>query len=193
MSQLPYTNFPHLHMQKMPPSFASPNDFIDIVFTVPVNSKVAPRKVLPPTVVRDIKPHSHGRCEFCSHGVLDVDGVCSEDGDRRDNRFKTELCRNFEISKRCPYGKKCLFAHGQDELRPLIRNPLFKTSPCYWFHKVGICNHGKRCVFAHHHPYFDETDPTPSEEQMSREHRLPIFSALTTIGKIEDRVRLSTV
>mmetsp|Transcript_17062 Transcript_17062/g.29512 ORF Transcript_17062/g.29512 Transcript_17062/m.29512 type:complete len:205 (-) Transcript_17062:711-1325(-) len=203
MTQLSQYNarYPHVDLAQMFTGMAgkcvSPSDFVNIVFTLPFDGKIpaASRKVTRPLEVRDIEPHHRGRCMFCSHGVLplmDADGS-SDEGDRRDNRFKTDLCRNFEVYGRCPYGKKCLFAHGEEELRPLRRNPLFKTSPCYWYHKVGICNHGKRCVFAHHLPYFDETTPNPSDDDMGHDHRLPIFSALTTIAKLEERVRLETV
>ena len=32
-------------------------------------------------------------------------------------RFKTELCKNWIENGSCRYGKKCQFAHGQEELR----------------------------------------------------------------------------
>ena len=31
-------------------------------------------------------------------------------------KFKTEICKNWELYKRCNYGKKCKFAHGYHEL-----------------------------------------------------------------------------
>jgi hypothetical protein len=31
-------------------------------------------------------------------------------------KYKTELCRNFELTGRCKYGPKCSYAHGRDEL-----------------------------------------------------------------------------
>ncbi len=36
----------------------------------------------------------------------------------KDPRFKTMLCKNFAQNNQCPYGRKCLFAHGHHELRP---------------------------------------------------------------------------
>jgi hypothetical protein len=32
-------------------------------------------------------------------------------------RFKTKLCRNWVTSGHCPYEQRCMFAHGDDELR----------------------------------------------------------------------------
>jgi len=32
-------------------------------------------------------------------------------------RFKTKMCRNFVTTGVCPYEQRCMFAHGDDELR----------------------------------------------------------------------------
>jgi len=176
------------------------SEFVDIVLTVPV-SKSKPKIQKAARVERVVGVHCHGdgfaRCLLCCQGILDDREERSDSCDKldsseeKDNRYKTELCRNWEEYGRCPYGKKCLFAHGADELRSLRRNPLFKTSPCYWFYKVGICNHGKRCVFAHHPPFFDEAKEEVPEVELDRNHRLPVFAALTTFCKLlEERVRV---
>ena len=34
-------------------------------------------------------------------------------------RFKTEMCRNFEQKNYCPYGDSCQFAHGKEVRRKL--------------------------------------------------------------------------
>eukprot|EP00992_Anisonema_acinus_P008856 TRINITY_DN5039_c0_g1_i1.p1 TRINITY_DN5039_c0_g1~~TRINITY_DN5039_c0_g1_i1.p1 ORF type:complete len:207 (+),score=24.51 TRINITY_DN5039_c0_g1_i1:26-646(+) len=36
--------------------------------------------------------------------------------------YKTQLCRNWEEEKRCPYGKRCVFAHDLCELRTIQIN-----------------------------------------------------------------------
>lgn len=33
-----------------------------------------------------------------------------------EEKYKTELCKNFVSTGKCNYGKKCRFAHGKDEL-----------------------------------------------------------------------------
>jgi len=63
--------------------------------------------------------------------------------------YKTELCRSWEETGSCRYGNKCQFAHGKDELRPIIRHPKYKTEICKAFHTVGTCPYGTRCRFIH--------------------------------------------
>jgi hypothetical protein len=67
----------------------------------------------------------------------------------RQNLYKTELCRSWVESACCKYGSKCQFAHGQHELRPVIRHPKYKTEICKTFHTNGTCPYGKRCRFVH--------------------------------------------
>jgi hypothetical protein len=33
------------------------------------------------------------------------------------DRYKTELCKNFEETGKCNYGNKCEFAHGKKDLK----------------------------------------------------------------------------
>jgi hypothetical protein len=67
----------------------------------------------------------------------------------RQNLYKTELCRSWVESASCKYGNKCQFAHGQHELRPVIRHPKYKTEICKTFHTNGTCPYGRRCRFVH--------------------------------------------
>ncbi|GAM20423.1 hypothetical protein SAMD00019534_035980 [Acytostelium subglobosum LB1] len=68
------------------------------------------------------------------------------------SRYKTELCRSFAETGVCRYGFKCQFAHGRDELRPVMRHPKYKTETCKTFHTVGSCPYGSRCRFIHAKP-----------------------------------------
>mmetsp|Transcript_22254 Transcript_22254/g.55822 ORF Transcript_22254/g.55822 Transcript_22254/m.55822 type:complete len:247 (-) Transcript_22254:139-879(-) len=52
----------------------------------------------------------------------------------------------------CRYGLKCQFAHGREELRPVMRHPKYKTEICKTFHTIGTCPYGKRCRFIHQTP-----------------------------------------
>lgn len=65
------------------------------------------------------------------------------------NLYKTELCRSFVETGMCRYGSKCQFAHGQSELRPVLRHPKYKTDFCKTFHTIGTCPYGTRCRFIH--------------------------------------------
>lgn len=37
---------------------------------------------------------------------------------RNRDKYKTTLCNTWTCIGSCPYGRKCLFAHGEHELRP---------------------------------------------------------------------------
>ncbi|KAI4357729.1 hypothetical protein L6164_001660 [Bauhinia variegata] len=63
--------------------------------------------------------------------------------------FKTELCNKWQETGTCPYGDHCQFAHGIDELRPVIRHPRYKTEVCRMVLAGVICPYGHRCHFRH--------------------------------------------
>ena len=39
-----------------------------------------------------------------------------EEEHKKDPKYKTELCKTFSETGKCPYGFKCRFAHGKEEL-----------------------------------------------------------------------------
>ncbi|KAK8928512.1 Zinc finger CCCH domain-containing protein 9 [Platanthera zijinensis] len=63
--------------------------------------------------------------------------------------LKTELCNKWQESGECPYGQHCQFAHGFDELRPIIRHPRYKTELCRMVVSGDTCPYGHRCHFRH--------------------------------------------
>ena len=63
--------------------------------------------------------------------------------------YKTEKCRSWISTGMCKYGNKCQFAHGEDELRPVMRHPKYKTQICKTFSRDGFCPYGTRCRFIH--------------------------------------------
>jgi len=67
----------------------------------------------------------------------------------RGQRYKTELCRQYEENGKCFYGTRCQFAHGPAELRTVARHPKYKTNLCRTFHSTGLCPYGTRCHFIH--------------------------------------------
>ncbi len=70
-----------------------------------------------------------------------------------DPKYKTELCKTFENTKFCPYGNKCRFAHGKDELfvkSNIVYN--YKKKQCKSFYKDNFCLYGSRCLFKHSFP-----------------------------------------
>lgn len=40
---------------------------------------------------------------------------------RQQDLYKTEYCRSWRETGTCRYGNKCQFAHGEHELRPVLR------------------------------------------------------------------------
>lgn len=73
----------------------------------------------------------------------------------KQNLYKTELCRSFQDTGLCRYGHKCQFAHGEHELRPVLRHPKYKTEICKTFSNTGNCPYGARCRFLHAPPSSD--------------------------------------
>ncbi|ESO09045.1 hypothetical protein HELRODRAFT_74104 [Helobdella robusta] len=68
------------------------------------------------------------------------------------DRYKTELCRKFMENSSCPYSKKCQFAHGYHELKPVTRHPRYRTELCREYFNHGLCTYGTRCNFIHQLP-----------------------------------------
>jgi hypothetical protein len=62
--------------------------------------------------------------------------------------FKTQMCRLFEQGG-CPFGHKCNFAHGPEELRCVQNDGRFQTRPCDVYGQTGHCRHGLNCFFKH--------------------------------------------
>jgi len=64
-------------------------------------------------------------------------------------KYKSEICKNFEIQGFCPYGDKCDYAHGIHELRMVNHIQSNKLIKCRYFFLNGFCLYGKRCQFSH--------------------------------------------
>ena len=67
----------------------------------------------------------------------------------RDPKYKTELCKKFEETGKCPYGFKCRFAHGKEELNSKNTGNNYKKKSCKTFLENGFCPYGSRCSFKH--------------------------------------------
>ena len=68
---------------------------------------------------------------------------------KKDPKYKTELCKTFSETKQCPYGSKCRFAHGKDELFSKNKGNNYKKKECKSFSEFGFCTYGSRCSFKH--------------------------------------------
>ena len=67
-----------------------------------------------------------------------------------DPKYKTELCKKFSEKGYCPYGNKCRFAHGKEELfNKMVQSKQYKQKECNSFFHNYYCNYGSRCHFKH--------------------------------------------
>jgi len=65
-------------------------------------------------------------------------------------KYKTELCKTYELRGRCKFGDKCCFAHGKNELKAKVLTHIkYKTKPCKQYHQTGYCPYGQRCQYLH--------------------------------------------
>ncbi|ETV92851.1 hypothetical protein H310_13042 [Aphanomyces invadans] len=86
----------------------------------------------------------------------------------RNTLYKTELCKHFVETGTCRYGTKCQFAHGEDELRGVLRHPKYKTTKCKAFLSTGKCTYGTRCRFIHDRYPSPEEEGSDDEDSMTR-------------------------
>lgn len=64
-------------------------------------------------------------------------------------KWKTEICKNWQMYGQCKFGKNCAFAHGDIELKTRKLSNNYKTKKCKQFFEVGYCSYGSRCQFSH--------------------------------------------
>ena len=75
--------------------------------------------------------------------------------DRKDDfynfktKWKTEMCKYWEMYGQCKFGDNCAFAHGESELKQRKLTFNYKTKPCKQFFELGYCTYGSRCQFSH--------------------------------------------
>lgn len=61
-------------------------------------------------------------------------------------KYKTEICKNWELTGFCMFQDSCSFAHGIHELNTKQNVPKnYKTKLCKRFHEDLYCPYGPRC------------------------------------------------
>ncbi|KAL7641354.1 UNVERIFIED_CONTAM: hypothetical protein RMT77_008493 [Armadillidium vulgare] len=65
------------------------------------------------------------------------------------SKYKTELCRSYQVHGYCKYGIRCNYAHGVTQIRIAYRHGKYKTRNCQSYHETGFCRYGARCSFIH--------------------------------------------
>ena len=65
-------------------------------------------------------------------------------------KYKTEMCKNFQLTGKCKFGARCCFAHGSIELREKTTiGKSYKLKVCKNFQELGYCKYGQRCQYVH--------------------------------------------
>jgi hypothetical protein len=82
-------------------------------------------------------------------------------------RYKTKMCKNWQQFEKCPYGPRCLFAHGSKELRSYtvnhtaIASAATSGSPERQFYAIGHFPSFMPVPFQPSQSSTDETDSQP--------------------------------
>ena len=107
-------------------------------------------------------------------------------------KYKTELCKYYEINGYCKYGDKCAYAHGKENLRSKVTNSTaYRTRKCVQFFENGYCPYGNRCQFAHQ--VLSNIINNPYDRKMTYKKTLETISKLENIENIKkliDKPRL---
>lgn len=96
--------------------------------------------------------------KFSDFFVYDIPNLKSKEEEQKyDPKYKTELCKKFQTTGKCPYGHKCRFAHGKEELISKNCGTNYKKKFCKGFAQKGFCPYGTRCSFIHNEKEFSNT------------------------------------
>ena len=91
-----------------------------------------------------------------------------EKEEQSQKKYRTELCKYFEINGRCKFGDNCIFAHGKENLREnLCKKSGYKKRPCVNFFEKGFCMYGNRCQFSHDTKQFEKEENEKKENNFS--------------------------
>lgn len=99
--------------------------------------------------------HPAGDGESCGsddHAAEERSNILAE-------RYKTKMCRNYTAAGHCPYESRCMFAHGDHELRTTemnIRDGLFSEEAIRSFQRAMVlrARQAQRASFVYRHdPY----------------------------------------
>ena len=108
-------------------------------------------------------------------------------------KYKTELCKYYEINGYCKYGDRCAYAHGKENLRSKVTNSTaYRTRKCSQFFENGYCPYGNRCQFAHQ--LASNIINNPYDKKMTYKKTLETISKLENVENIKkliEKPRLS--
>jgi hypothetical protein len=100
-------------------------------------------------------------------------------------KYKTELCKNYELRGCCKFGDKCSFAHGRHELQnKTALHTKYKTKPCKQYHQIGYCPYGQRCQYLHKEALKPNIFFVPTEEALTSDFKCYTYELLQEINKM---------
>ena len=103
-------------------------------------------------------------------------------------KYKTELCKFYEMTGKCKYGENCAYAHGIENLRSKVTNTTaYRTKKCIQFFETGYCPYGSRCQFQHQ--LKNNIINNPYDSGMSYQKILEIISKTENIRNIKKLVK----
>ena len=102
-------------------------------------------------------------------------------------KYKTELCKYYEINGYCKYGDSCAYAHGIENLRSKVTNTTYyRTKKCVQFFENGFCPYGNRCQFAHQ--LSTNIINNPYDRKMTYKKTMETISKFENIGNIKELI-----
>ena len=103
-------------------------------------------------------------------------------------KYKTELCKFYEMTGKCKYGENCAYAHGIENLRSKVTNTTaYRTKKCIQFFEMGYCPYGSRCQFQHQ--LKNNIINNPYDNGMSYQRILEIISKSENVRNIKKLVK----
>jgi len=98
-------------------------------------------------------------------------------------KYKTEMCKNWELRGNCKFGDKCCFAHGRKELKAKVLTHIkYKTKPCKQYHQNGNCPYGQRCQYLHKEALMPNVFCIPAEGRFK--HNPQIYETLHEVNRL---------
>jgi len=123
-------------------------------------SRGAPAALVPSTPLVAFESDARGQ-EEATPGSPSPDCVLSTPLSSRckPTNYKVEICRNFSLTGDCPFGARCTYAHGEEELMPrtlidldklqLVDKETYRCHPCLDHIATGYCPRGSLCTCLH--------------------------------------------
>ena len=109
----------------------------------------------------------HPKKQNCDNMYNYIEKGRNEEYNNFKTKWKTEICRYWEMYGECKFGDSCAFAHGDSELKARKMTYNYKTKPCKQFFEQGYCSYGCRCQFSHKKEDLKKENGNNSDNEVS--------------------------